>query len=200
MRKTLAIGTCLLGLALGAGCASEQPSLSVRSDQTDAQYVATFDRALFTQAGDGQVDLILISGAPGKDASVELPLQANHKQSVQQVVHMRVLWAPRKSIRIDSPSASNASIDWHVIAGATDHLSYTGSCWAKVDIDGDEAEVDLRNATITVRHVTGNVTDPLKRAKLEGSFVATRADSAVRTYMSELATLDQTSTTAMVRP
>lgn len=199
MLKPLLTLTLLLA-ALTTGCATESPTISVRSEQNDAQYVAHFDRAIFSQATDGQVDLVLIAGAPGKDANIEMPLQASRTQAVQQVVHMRVLWAPRKSIRIDSPSASNTTVNWHVIAGSNDHLTYSGACWAKVDIDGDEAEVDLRNATITISSVSGNVADPLKRATLEGKFVATRSDSAVRTFLSELAALDQKSnSTAMAK-
>lgn len=200
MKTTRIIASCLIGLAL-AGCANETPSLSVRSEQTDAQYVAQFDRALFTQSSDGQVDLILLAGAPGADAQIGSPLQARAGQSVQQVVHLRVLWAPRKSIRIDSPSASNTTVHWHVIADRNDRLTYSGACWTRVKIDGDEAEVDLRNATISISSVNGNIADPLKRARLEGKFTARRSDSAVRSYLGELATLERASPrTAMANP
>jgi len=181
-----------------AGCATDAPSLSVRSEQTNDHYTATFDRAIFSQNQDGQIDLILLAGGKTNDDGTGLPITASNDQSVRQVVHLRVLYEARNTIRVDSPSAGNAVLTWNVLAGADNRLSYNGSCWAKVKIDGNEADVDIRNAVVSIRRSVGQMNDPLKRASLEGEFVATRADLAVKTYLTELATLEQASQTAAV--
>ena len=178
----------LLLATLTLGCASA-PEISVRSEQTSERYTATFDRALFSQNKDGQIDLILLSGEG--DGEPGMPLRETRDGQVRQMVHLRVLWTPRNTIRLDSPSAGNAVINWHVVADANDRLSYKGACWAEVDIDDDEAEVDLRNAVMSISRSVGSVNDPLKRATLDGNFTATRADAVVQSYVTELAAIEQ---------
>ncbi|MGN6504598.1 MAG: hypothetical protein ACTHM6_03445 [Tepidisphaeraceae bacterium] len=203
-----AVKFCTLALSLGTllvgGCASDDgvAQLNVHGAQSDDQYVDTFDRALFTQTRDGQVDLLLLSG--GDSFQQNQPLISSDTRAinpgVRQVVHLRVLWEPTRTIHLDSPSASNAFVDWHVIAGPNDRVTYNGSCWAMVKIDGNEASIDLRNASVSVSQVLGDAKDPLKRANLSGKFTATRSDAVVRSYLSELASLDHTTATAQVTP
>jgi hypothetical protein len=177
-----------LPILLALGCESSRQALDVRRDHSDQRYTAHFDRAYFSQAADGQLDVILLSD-PAHNAAVDRPLAQGDRDGVRQVVHVRVIWSDPRALRLDNPSSSNAMIQWHVVAGASDRLTYAGSCWVRADVDDDEAELDIRNAVVAIRDVVGQVDDPLKRATLEGSVTATRNDGIVRTYLSELATL-----------
>lgn len=194
MRHFIAIGLLSIGLGL-SGCASDDglTHLTVQKTASDEQFTTTFERALFTESGNGAVDLVLLSG----EANPAIEGAVAGGQGVRQVVHVRVLWAPTRTIRVDSPSSGNAMIDWQISASDKDRIAYTGNCWARVNVDGDEAEVDLREATINVSHVTGNMNDPLTRAKLNGKFVAKRSDAVVRAYVEELNNAGHKTATAL---
>lgn len=172
------------------GCESSQQSLSIRRDHSDQKFTASFDRAYFSQAIDGQLDVILLSDGAG-DAAVDRPLTTRDDKSVRQVVHMRVLWQHPRGLKIDNPSSSNAMVKWHVVASPSDRLTYSGSCWTRVSIDDDEAEFDIRNASVAISQMVGQIDDPLKRASFAGDIIATRSDATVRSYLEELATLDR---------
>jgi len=201
MKRFLATTALLAGISGLAGCSHDNAAamLDVHRDHAGVDYTAKFDRALFTQSSAGQVDVILLQGS-GRDPSIDRPLSADEKGGVQQVVHVKVLWNPTRTIRLDSPSASNAFIDWHVVAGEKNRVSYTGSCWAMTDIDGDEATIDLRNATVTLSSITGNMSDPLRRASLTGKIKAKRADALVESYVAQIDQLNHKSATAMSEP
>ena len=168
-------------------------SLNVRRAAGGEQFTADFERALFTDIGDGQTDLVLLSGSPSVGDAAGGP-------TVQQAVHVRVLWQPTRTIRVDSPSAGNAMVEWVVSAGDADRVVYAGSCWAKVNIDGDEATVDLREGDLTVRQRQGRVADPLQRAKLNGKFVAKRSDATVRAYVADMDAAAKPRVTALSAP
>jgi hypothetical protein len=108
-----------------------------------------------------------------------------------------VLWTNPRGIRLDNPSASNAMVTWHVIASDQDRLAYAGSAWTKVSVDGNEATLDIRNADVAIRQIVGGCEDPLKRAKLTGEVVATRADKTVKSYLDEIAGLEKSQATAL---
>jgi hypothetical protein len=182
-----------LAAALLTGCSASQPSLLVQRAGTDTSYSANFDRAYFSQANDGQVDVVLLSDGRGPSEEVDRPLQTSADHTVRQVVHLRVLWANPRGIRLDNPSASNSMVEWHVIASPVDRLTYAGSAWAKVDIDGDEAKLDIRNASVAIRRIVGACDDPLKRANLSGTVTAKRADATVRSYLDEIVRLGENS-------
>lgn len=177
----------LVGLLL-CGCASDRPALQVHRAYSNDRFTATFDRAYFSQSMDGQMDVILLSDGAGQ-ASVDQPLPTQAEQSVRQVVHVRVLWQKPGGLRLDNPSATNAMIDWHVIASPHDRLTYSGSCWAYADVDGDQAELDIRNATLSIAQVEGAMDDPLKRASVSGQITLKRADATVKSYLTELSAL-----------
>lgn len=176
--------TALLALAL-TGCASttETAQLRVHRAASDETYVTSFDRALFSENA-GQTDIVLLSGTGQSSVPGEGPV--SNGPAVRQTVHLKVLWSPTRTIRLDSPSAGNAMINWVVSAGNDDKVVYGGSCWARVSVDGDVATVDLREANVSVRQVTGNMVDPLKHAKLEGKFTANRGDAIVQAYVSDI--------------
>jgi hypothetical protein len=134
------------------------------------------------------MDVILLADGAGK-STVGQPLPTQAQQSVRQVVHIRVLWQKPGGVRLDNPSATNAMIDWHVIASPRDRLTYFGSCWAYADIDGNEAELDIRNATLSISQVEGAIDDPLKRASVSGFVTLRRADATVKSYLTELSAL-----------
>ena len=200
-RKTLLTTALLAGIASLTGCTShpEAAELNVHREQSGVAYTATFDRAVFTQSALGTVDLILLQNSAA-DPSVDHPLAGDGNGGVQQVVHVKVLWQPTRTIRLDSPSASNAFVDWHVLAGESNRVSYAGSCWAKVKIDGEKATVDLRNASVSISQIVGEMHDPLHRASLDGTITASRADALVESYLSDLDRLSHKNTTAMREP
>jgi hypothetical protein len=156
----------LLSLALLAGCAAAPPSLNVQRDQSTEKFVAKFDRAYYSTASDGQVNLILIADGAGALATIDRPLETSTASSVRQIVHVRVLWQQSRAMRLDNPSAANAAVQWHVIASPDDRITYAGSAWAALSASGDEAEFDLRNASVSIAQVVGQISDPLKRATL----------------------------------
>ena len=182
-----------------AGCASSQ-SVEIKRDHSEQAFTATFDRAFYSQAVDGQLDVILIANG-ANDSAVDKPLATTSEKSVRQVVHLRVLWQKPRGYRIDNPSANNATITWHVVAGPNDRLTYTGAGWARVSIDDGEADLDIRNATLTIARVVGQIEDPLKRATFAGEVTAKRSDAAVRSYLDEIASYTQSdSATALSGP
>lgn len=193
MRKLVALP--LLAALAFTGCSSDDgmARLNVRQNATDEKFVASFERAMFTQTG-GQTDVVLLSGT-GQSAAADGAIA--NSNSARQVVHIKVLWQPTRTIRVDSPSAGNAMIDWQVIAGDSDRVSYAGSCWAKVSVDGDEATIDVRQANVSVKQVTGRMTDPLKHATIDGVFVAKRSDATVRSYISDLQGTTQVTSLSM---
>ncbi len=187
-------------ILLLTGCASTQQSLNVHREYSEEQFTATFDRAFFSKATDGQLDVILITDGPG-NAAINQPLAMTRGRSVRQVVHMRVLWQSPRDTRVDNPSANNAVITWHVVASANDRLTYTGAAWARVSVDEEEADLDIRRATIAISSMTGSIDDPLKRATIDGMITARRADATVRSYLDELASLGEPSAaTALTGP
>ncbi len=187
MLKKIVIPSLLALMAVGCESSSKQ-ALHIHRDHSDQKFTANFDRVYFSQAIDGQLDVILLADGAG-DASVDRPLTTKDDQSVRQVVHMRVLWQHPRGLRIDNPSASNGMINWHVVASPSDRLTYSGSCWVRVSVDGDEAELDIRNANVAIRQMVGHIDDPLKRATIAGEVIARRSDATVRSYLEELATL-----------
>lgn len=195
----------LLGLATLAtlspiGCSSSGSALNVNSENSGTSYVANFNRAYFTEARDGQMDLVLLSDDLGTDATIDRPLTTRDDRRVKQIVHIRILWAPTRGLTQENPSANNAMISWHVVASPDDRLTYSGNCWARAKVDGDEATIDLERATVSISQIVGHVSDPLKRAKIDGEIVARRSDSTVRSYIDELALLSTTNATALSGP
>lgn len=193
----------LLGLATALssfGCSSSGTALNVNSENTGESYVANFNRAYFTQERDGQMDLVLLSDDVGTDATIDRPLTTRGDRRVKQIVHLRILWAPTRGLTQENPSANNAMISWHVVASPNDRLTYSGNCWARAKISGDDATIDLRRATVSISQIVGHVSDPLKRAKIDGEIVARRSDSTVRSYIEELASLSASNATALSGP
>ena len=197
MRHLIAIGLVSIGLGL-TGCASDDgmAHLNVQKLSNDEQFTTSFERALFTESPGGTTDLVLLTG----DANPAIDGAVAGGAACRQVVHVRVLWTPTRTIRVDSPSSGNAMIDWVVSADDKNKVTYTGSCWARVSVDGDEASVDLRGATINVRQITGTMTDPLQRATLAGKFTAKRSDAVVRAYIDEMNAADHHEATAISNP
>ncbi|HEX8339319.1 MAG TPA: hypothetical protein VF624_00270 [Tepidisphaeraceae bacterium] len=196
MKRLLSL--CVLATLIAGCSASTGPSLMVQKAESDTAYSAQFDRAYFTQTANGQVDVVLLSDGQGPSPEVDRPLQTSTDKTVRQIVHLRVLWANPRGIRLDNPSASNAMLTWHVLASATDRVAYTGSAWTKVSVDGNEATLDIRNASVAVHKIVGGCDDPLKRASLSGEIVARRADATVRSYLNEISNLEKTESTALL--
>lgn len=169
-----------------AGCSSSAQTVQLRRDHSDQIFLARFDRAFYTETPDGQLEVILVSDGHSESA-INKPLSTASDQSVRQIVHMKVLWKKPRGYRIDNPAATNSTLTWYVIAGPDDRLIYTGSAWTRVNRDQDSVELDVRNATLTIHRIVGQIEDPLKRATFEGTLVARRSETAVRSFLEELA-------------
>jgi hypothetical protein len=189
----------LSALMLLTGCAASGPELAITRD-AGGEYVAHFDRACFSQTTDGQLDLLLIAHGAGSNAAVNRPLETTNRKAIEQIVHVRVLWQHPRDVKLDNPSASNAMIQWHVIGSPQDRIVYSGSCWTRIAVDGDTAKVELREASVSISKVVGDMHDPLKRATLEGKLVAQRSDATVQSYLEELASMDHSNSTAQFGP
>lgn len=191
----------LLGLLLSilgiSGCGSSTQTVELRRDHSDQVFAVTFDRAFYLQTSDGQLEVVLVSGGPSK-SSTNQPLVTSGEKSVRQIVHLKILWQKPRGYRIDNPAATNSTLTWYVIAGPHDRLIYTGSAWTRASQNQGSVELDIRNATLTINRVVGQVQDPLKRVTFAGTLMARRSETAVRSFVEELASYRSTdSSTAL---
>lgn len=167
------------------GCSSATQTLQLRRDHSDQVFTASFDRAFYAQTADGQFDVVLVSNGHSESA-VNQPLVTASDRSVRQIVHIKVLWQKPRGYRIDNPAATNSTFTWYVISGPSDRLIYVGSAWTRITRDQDSIELDVRNASLTINRIVGQLEDPLKRARFEGTIVARRSEAAVRSFLDEL--------------
>jgi hypothetical protein len=186
----------LTGLVLLlTGCAGGGSSVTIKPVNADRAFARSFEQSYVSRKTDGSYDVVLVHDDAVKLASVAAggkagrPLQPAAAMPLRQVVHIRVMWRPMIGTETDSPSATNASIDWYVLGGGTerwtDLLHYGGAGFVTVDHHGDTRRVTIRNATLKPRASQGGLADPLGTAKLTGSLVARRDPRRVRELLLE---------------
>src|SRR5687767_6682003 len=132
----------LLGLALlGAGCSSQgRPTLKLVSlDKKPAAFTQRFSHAYASRSDDGEYDLVLVKevevppavASAGDDSdAVPAAAAAGVPSSLRQLMHVRVLWRPRRGVRGNASVTANASIRWYVVGDSgrgTEALEYAGT-------------------------------------------------------------------------
>jgi hypothetical protein len=163
----------LVSLAfLTVGCAGGSTNLTVTSLKDHQTYQQRFSKAYAGRSENGDFDVVLVN-EEGQNAD---------GPGVRQVMHVRVLWKPMKGAKLDHPTATNATIDWYVFgdtAGNGDGqpasggmVAYTGAAFVNVEKSGGVARLDVRNATLRPTTRQGGLTDPIGRAKMQGTIVA----------------------------
>ena len=172
MTKTVAavrLLSALVLLLLTVGCAGNSTSLTVQSRQNGQTYQQRFSKAYAGRSPRGDLDVVLVQNA-GPDRAT---------RDVWQVMHVRVLWKPMKGVKLDNPTATNATIDWYVMGGdetnpaqAPGLVAYTGAGFVRVNKSGGLTKLEIRNATLRPTAREGGMADPIGPAKLQGTIVA----------------------------
>jgi hypothetical protein len=118
------------------------------------------------------------------------PILTSTSAPLSQTVHLRVLWRPQRGSRPDTPSATNAIIDWYVqtndAPAQADRLHYRGAGFVSIDDGGQRARFTIRSAHVELKDGTKRLQDPLGNSSLSGSFLATRNDDIVASTMQTL--------------
>jgi hypothetical protein len=178
-----------------SGCASNAPPkpavLSLESAASGRTFAQTFPHAYFSQADDGDREIILINdGFVAVKHTTGGPLQPVATLPLQQIMHVKILWNPLPDTRTDAPSATNAVIDWTITSarpGQTgDSLHYRGAGLVQVDGGYQRLTLTIRNATIEPTGHTGSLVDPLGTCRLNGTFTAMRNDGLVQSTIADL--------------
>jgi hypothetical protein len=184
---SLSLGICILSLT---GCGNRS-ALTVQSIERRTHYVTTPTSAYYTRTPQGGYEVVLLhdpldvpaqrSGS-GIAPAVEPPLR--------QVVHLRVLWRPRRTPQQRERLAANASIDWHLfgvgLEGEQDHLHYKGAGFVTIDDSGDSARVLIRRALLKPVSAQGRLADPLGPSQLDGSVIAHRSRAEVARVLDQM--------------
>jgi hypothetical protein len=181
--------------AICGGCASNptpKPAvLSLQSAASGRSFAQKFPQAYFSQADDGDREVVLINDGYVKPVKqVEGPLQPVALVPLEQIMHFKILWNPLPGTHTDAPSTTNALIDWTITSsrpGQTgDSLRYRGAGFVQVDGGYDRLTLTIRNAMIQPTSHTGSLVDPLGNCTLNGSFTALRNDGLVHATVAQL--------------
>jgi hypothetical protein len=109
-------------------------------------------------------------------------------------MHVRVLWKPRRGIRDNLPSESNASIRWYVLGdrgnGQTESLEYSGTGVVRVNRSGKTARFDIRSGQLKPSDSNaargGTLADPVGRARIGGTVTARVNSQRVSDLLAEV--------------
>lgn len=185
---------CLLLLILG-GCGASGPALSVTSLQSHQRYVETFTRAYAMRDPAGDYEVVLLND-PIDQASPDepgQPLSPMPTPPIRQVLQIHLLWQPMAGAKPNSPAATNASLHWYVMGSPENHevdfIHYQGTAFVAVARHGDEARVTIRNGSLKNAGHRGELNDPLKSFRMEGTFDAVIDAAAVRRAQADVQAL-----------
>lgn len=172
----LLIGLSLVGLTgCAAGPATQE--LTLRSTGQNKSFVQQFANAYITRAGDGDVDVVLVDRPTEQRLDGAAPASA--QVPVRQVMHLRILWNPKRDQKADHSVGSNATVHWYVMGNtpstAADVLEYAGTAFVMIDEDSRPAELTIRNASVRPVACRGGLCDPVGASTLTGTIRA-RAD------------------------
>jgi hypothetical protein len=185
----------LVLVLVSGGCASNAPPkpavLSLESTASGRTFAQTFPHAYFSQADDGDREIILINdGFVAAKPTSGGPLQPVAALPLQQIMHLKILWNPLPDTRTDAPSTTNAVIDWTITSarpGETgDSLHYRGAGFVQIYGGYQRLTLTIRNATIEPTGHTGALVDPLGACRLNGTFTAMRNDGLVEATVADL--------------
>jgi hypothetical protein len=182
-----------LSLHVG-GCVTGRPissTINFHALESDRTYSQTFSRAYVSEVEGGEYDAVLVANddvATGaRKSSVTGPIMTSDATPLRHVLHIRVLWRPQRGTRADTPTATNAVVNWYVRRSdsetSSDRLHYQGAGFVMVYPESKGVSFSIRNLTLSLRHRAGNLPDPIGRAKLEGNFYALRNEQAVQSIL-----------------
>jgi hypothetical protein len=166
------------------GCGPLPPTLTFQSTQSDQRFVQVYDRACFSRSDNGEWEIVLVSdgltpGAVGRKGD----LHPSGGSSMSQIVHIRILWRPLRGSKPDTPSATNAVIDWYMLAsdspGHDDRLHYRGVGFVVVNASDESATIEVRKADMELADQSGRLKDPLGKSTLTAEFQASHNDGVV---------------------
>ncbi len=166
-------------------------------------FTQTFPRSYLSTTPAGDYDIVLIQDgldtATSQRASKKpnAPLRPIPAAPLKQVVHIRLLWRALGAMQVNQPTSTNATINWIVLStsqGSPDRIEYQGGGYVRIYPKDNGAEVVIRNATLSLKSRSGQLTDPIGRSTLTGSFYAERNEGQVRDV------LDQTRPSEPVTP
>jgi hypothetical protein len=180
-------GIFIVLLALTGCQANRAADVQLRSLDGGREMSQRFTQASFSRNEGGDYDIVLVEAAMpqtdhrrGKGDAIE-PSDA---VPLTQVLHVKVLWRPKRAIRPDSPTATNASVHWSVLAGdGTGRVDYDGVGFANVYGGEDQIRAILRNVTLQPAGRTGTLNDPIGPSSLEADFKARRDPAKVHSVL-----------------
>lgn len=168
-----------LGLAGAmAGCAAEPPpqELTLNCGGQRQAFVQQFARAYMSRDGEGNVDVVLVDQAAERHLDAPTIASPGREPPVRQVMHLRVLWNPKRDQKTDHSVASNATVHWYVLGNtpstASDVLEYAGTAFVAIE-DSEPAELTIRNAAVHPVACRGGLCDPVGASTLNGTVKAT---------------------------
>lgn len=172
-------------LASNFGCNSKPTAtIEVISSETGRTLNQQFSQAYFTRSEAGDCDLVLIEQANPeirRDIKPRGAIGTVDAPPLTHVMHIRVLWRPKLAVRPDSPTATNSTVRWAVIADdGSGRIDYEGAGFAKIDGGADQVSAMLRNVSLKPAIKSGNLADPMGHAKVEADFKARNDPRMVR--------------------
>jgi hypothetical protein len=192
---TRRIGYLTLILALASVGCHNDPTARVTLVSQDNSHVLVqrFARAYVSTDDAGQTNIVLVDDGHVSPTAEAQPSQAGaapvllptRTPPLRQVLYLQVLWNAMPNVQVDAPSATNAVIDWVILAysgsGLPDALHYQGAGFVRMDQGSKTVRVHIRNATLALKGRNGtDLEDPLGHCTLSGTFIATKNDDAVQ--------------------
>lgn len=190
--RVLTVFCSVFLLFSGVGCADKTSKLVFRSTESSSEYSQQFKRAFYSYSENGEYNVVLIedgivpvqgkSNAPLASSAGAVPLS--------QIVHIRILWKPLRGSKPDTPSATNAVINWYVRTNNSpakvDRLHYRGAGFVSVQEAGDTGFFNIRSAHLELAEGVGQLRDPLGSSNVTGAFTAIRNTGMVTSAMNSL--------------
>lgn len=188
-RRWLPAACLALPLLFSIGCVHRTTGLRFSSTLSGQQFGQRFNRAYFDHTQQGDYDIVLLDDGLRSPTSSggNAPLQPVPVVSLNQFIHLHVLWKPLHGNKVDAPSTTNAIIDWYVrtneFVDQPARLHYRGAGYVSV-YDGKQiARFVVRAGSLNLVDQTGQMHDPLGSTSLSGSFKAAHDPSLVASLM-----------------
>ena len=181
-------------MAVGAigvvGCVNEpvHPELTLTSVDHARIFSQQFSKAYISRDRDGGADLVLT------DRAAEGALTGMKGDApVRQVMHLRVLWNPKRDQKAEHTTGSNATVHWYVMGNTPDStsdiLEYAGTAFVLVDDSAEGTEVTVRNASVRLVASRGALQDPVGSCTFQGTIRATENRQRVWEALSSVCTV-----------
>jgi hypothetical protein len=176
----------------GCGGKAISSTLNVHSLESKRVYSQTFPRAYVSEIEGGEYDAVLLANeneliSSPRRANLTGPITTSDAAPLRHVLHIRVLWRPQRGTRADTPTATNAVVNWYIrrsdTESSSDRLHYQGAGFVMVYPEDKGVSFSIRNLTVSLRDRQGDLPDPIGRARLEGNFYALRNAQAVRSIL-----------------